>query len=294
MALTTRGLRRLRRAAAILFTILFILFFLGSWLLVTGLITDLNLRKLPSYARIDLSDILQKPADAWTEEEERTLFLQTGVLASALKGCTPEEITAFQDALFFQGKCEHEVMFEGICYHDRLVDDEGNAVIAPIVDLEPGDILLTSSTHTVGWGHGHAAIVLEKKYLLQSFVIGSASAAVSPQASNGIPWFQQAANFLVLRLKNADPETRLAIAKDAAVTLSNVTYDLFAGVFTAKDQGKEPTSTQCSHLVWQAYKNFGYDLDFDGGPVVTPRDIAKSPLLEVVQCYGFDPLKGWE
>ncbi|MCI8790350.1 MAG: hypothetical protein HFH92_14885 [Lachnospiraceae bacterium] len=47
--------------------------------------------------------------------------------------------------------------------------------------------------------------------------------------------------------------------------------------------------TQCAHLVWYAYRNFGYDLDSDGGFVVTPDDLYHSDLLELVQIYGIPP-----
>ena len=98
---------------------------------------------------------------------------------------------------------------------------------------------------------------------------------------------------MVLRLKNATLEERLAIARDAEEQLKGIPYTLIVGIFMAKDQGTMPEGTHCSHLVWQAYKNAGYDIDPDGGPVVTCRDIANSPYFEIVQTYGFDPLSGW-
>ena len=53
------------------------------------------------------------------------------------------------------------------------------------------------------------------------------------------------------------------------------------------------TRTQCAHLVWYAYRHFGVDLDSNGGLVVTPPEMANSPYVEVVQIYGFDPVKLW-
>ena len=44
--------------------------------------------------------------------------------------------------------------------------------------------------------------------------------------------------------------------------------------------------TQCAHLVWLAYAAYGYDIDSNGGLIVTPKDIAESELFEVVQIYG--------
>jgi hypothetical protein len=39
--------------------------------------------------------------------------------------------------------------------------------------------------------------------------------------------------------------------------------------------------------VWYAWQVFGYDLDSDGGRLVTVEDIWESDLLEIVQVYGF-------
>jgi uncharacterized protein YycO len=76
--------------------------------------------------------------------------------------------------------------------------------------------------------------------------------------------------------------------------LNNIPYDLVTGIFNSKF--KEPgeiDGTQCAHLVWEAFKLYGYDLDSDGGGLVTPNDIANSPLLEVVQVYGVNPREIW-
>ena len=51
--------------------------------------------------------------------------------------------------------------------------------------------------------------------------------------------------------------------------------------------------TQCSHLVWYPYAQFGYDIDSDGSWLVTPKDITNSEYLEVVQVYGVDPEEIW-
>ena len=37
----------------------------------------------------------------------------------------------------------------------------------------------------------------------------------------------------------------------------------------------------------------GFDLDSDGGRIVTAKDIANSSLLEVVQIFGVDPDAIW-
>ncbi len=60
--------------------------------------------------------------------------------------------------------------------------------------------------------------------------------------------------------------------------------------FWAEAQEKSK-GTQCAHLIWSCYRALGYDLDSDGGRIVTPRDLMESPLLQVVQIYGINPME---
>ena len=87
-------------------------------------------------------------------------------------------------------------------------------------------------------------------------------------------------SFAVLRLKNTSEQERKAIADKAREQMTGIPYHLTAGIW------KENAGTQCAHLVWYAYHQFGYDLDSDGVLIVTPRDLYDSPLLEVIQIYG--------
>ena len=84
---------------------------------------------------------------------------------------------------------------------------------------------------------------------------------------------------------------RAEIAENARNELVGIPYNVFLGFLMPKDQckdGRTPSGTHCSHLVWQALYNAGYDLDSTGGPLVTAKDISHSPYLEVVQVYGFN------
>lgn len=156
--------------------------------------------------------------------------------------------------------------------------------------MQAGDVFVNSSTHTLGFRNGHAALVLDRYgTVLESFEYGLDSSITA----NAHQWFAQSSNFILLRLKNVDKETREKIALDAKNQLLGIPYSIAVGVFSKKDQNVSPKSTHCSHLVWQAYKNAGYDIDSNGGLVVTPRDIARSPLFEVVQVYGFGPETLW-
>lgn len=247
---------------------------------------DASARVLPSYAREDISGVLAK--ETWTEEDYAFLYRQTGLGKSALDGMKgdTERILGFQDALFYDGELEHEQ----VAFTTRR-DVFADGYYAPLVDLEDGDVLVTSTCHTFGWRNGHAAIVIDgdSGTLLESVSLGTPSTVTY----NGTGWFRRGTNFMVLRLKDAAAEERAEIAATAKERLNNIPYSITVGLFSPKDQGETPAETHCSHLVWQAYKYFGYDIDADGGPVCTCRDIANSDLFEVVQVFGFDPVELW-
>lgn len=256
------------------------------FLTVSDTVAESTARVLPSYERLDLSSVLRK--DVWTDSDYDLLYHQTGLGAEALDELKsdPAAIVKFQDALFYEGKISH-VEIGPITYRD--VTD----YFAPLAPLHKGDVMVSSVCHTMGWRNGHAALVInpETGTLLESVEPGTNSRL----SRSGDTWFQRSANFMVLRLKEqyraaVDPAE---LAEDARNNLRNVPYSLLVGIFSDKNQGREMEATNCSHLVWQAFKNFGFDIDADGGPVCTSRDIAASPYFEVVQVYGFDPDKLW-
>lgn len=294
--MTKKGAKRLYRALAVL---LGVLVFLGA-LLISVLIADAvcegSAHVTPSYAKEDISALADK-AEAWTDEEIEFLYRQTGLGKSALLKMKSERVYEnneliplserlkdFQNALFYEGETKHELVAD-VSKRDLM-----KGFRAPVAPLEAGDILVNSSTHTMGFRNGHAALVLDEYgSVLESFELGRDSSVTM----NGHLWFAESSNFIVLRLKDTNKDTRAKIARDAMEQLRNIPYSIAVGVFSKKDQGTSPVHTHCSHLVWQAYKNAGYDIDSNGGIVVTPRDIARSPLFEVIQVYGFDPIKLW-
>ena len=69
-----------------------------------------------------------------------------------------------------------------------------------------------------------------------------------------------------------------------------IPYDAFAGVITHKNTIPR---TQCAHIVWYAYKQFGVDLVSENKLMILPYDLANSDGVEVVQSFGFDPEKKW-
>lgn len=291
----TRSLRVIRILCWVFGILFLLLSLLAASLLIADNVADRYARVLPSYPKEDILPVLQK--ENWTDEDYDLLYRQTGLGRLALdelKGSN-DTILSFQTALFFEGEVYHEAA-SFTTPHDYLVDPEtGRRYTAPIVPLEDGDVLVSSSCHTFGWRNGHSALVTngDSGSVLESVTLGMNSQITY----HGANWFCQASNFMVLRLKGVSKEERAAIAAAAAKTLNDVPYSILVGFFfDKKDQcanGATPKHTHCSHLVWQAYKNAGYDIDSDGGSLCSTNDIARSPLFEIVQVYGFDPVKLW-
>ena len=270
--------------------------------LIADAVCERTAHTTPSYQRADIAAIADK-SGKWTDEEIRFLYGQTGLGKSALLKMKSEvvyennefvplsaRLKDFQEALYYEGETEHELVAD-ISKRDLM-----KGFSAPVAPLEEGDIMINSSTHTLGFRNGHAALVLDTEgTVLESFELGRDSSV----SINGHLWFAESSNFMILRLKDpdtgeiADKDVRTEIARKAKAQLKGIPYSIVTGIFTKKDQGTSPKATHCSHLVWQAFKNAGYDIDSNGGLIVTPQDISRSPLLEVVQVYGFDPEKLW-
>ena len=88
-------------------------------------------------------------------------------------------------------------------------------------------------------------------------------------------------------------EQRQEVADYACEELHGVPYHLSSGFIGPKapDPDAEYFGLQCAYLAWYAWNHFGYDLDGDGGRLVSSDDLLQSELLEVVQMYGMDPEK---
>lgn len=115
----------------------------------------------------------------------------------------------------------------------------------------------------------------EKGITLEAFGVGTKS-----EYSKLREW-RRYPHVLVLRL-NAPQEVRLEVAKYAGEHLVGIPYMLSPGVVDDKDMDGEYWGTQCAHLVWAAFAACGYDIDGDGGWLVTPADFVASGLLRIV------------
>jgi len=169
-------------------------------------------------------------------------------------------------------------MFFGIIQEEYFADASGMQLYPTnFTDIEDGDILVTDSTFCLCYRHGHAALVIdaEKGILLEAYGIGTRSEFAPLHEWRRYP------HVMVLRLK-APEEVRRMAAEYAKTALFGIPYRISCGMVDDKDMGGEYWGTQCAHLVWAAFRQVGFDIDGDGGWLVTPADFTKSELLEPV------------
>jgi len=247
----------------------------------------------PDYPKEDISIILEK--ETLSDEEYKKIFYQTGLGKTAIdklleKSDGKDEIIKFQE-LFLR---DNDVLCEPIgiiTSQESIVNDEGKPMYGfNFAPYENGYVLITKATHSLGWRHGHAAIITdaERGETLEAVILGT-----NTMFQNINKW-RVYPSFMMLKLKDTSQETLDEIAEFAKNNMNDVPYGLFVGLLSSKNPVPEKlSSTQCSHLVWYPFMQSGYDVDYDGSWLVTPKDIANSDLFEVVQIYGVDPEEIW-
>lgn len=224
--------------------------------------------------------------EALNDSDYSIILSQTGLgrpaVISLAENQRTDEIIKYRE--YYLSEKNYKCVRTGIfACHEAITDAKGKRIInPPFADLKNGDIILTLSIHSLGWRHGHAAIITdcENGITAEAVMIGYDSSYGRIETWKDYPVA------VVLRAKNADGETGNRIAEFAKENLLGLPYSLFAGIFDGRDFEKVPKSTQCAHLVWYAYMANGIDIDSDGGKIITPYDILNSDALEVVQVYG--------
>lgn len=215
----------------------------------------------------------------------KTIFLQTGIGMNTAKKMIDEgrfdEILEAQRNFFANDEVLCNPLIEHLTQEDRL-----KSVFIDFYDLQPGDILVTLSTHSLGWRHGHCGIVVDKFSVVESISLGVNSSEES------IYFWKDYSTIAVLRVKNKTLSQRKEVAKFASEKLIDKPYSIFAGFGSEKAVDiNDDLVLHCSYLPWYAWQYFGVDLDSDGGPLVTSDDILNSDKVEIVQLYGIDPRK---
>lgn len=234
----------------------------------------------PDYEKIDLSSIIYK--ETLSDHDYDTLLLQTGLtragVDAVISANRQSDFFKIQDD-YFENYSVKKIQFSPItCCHEV----EKHITTVP---LEDGDIIITPTSHFSFFEMGHSALVVD------SFE----GTIMNATGYDNISCFEdvgEATNrpiFMVLRLKS-DKETREQIAKNAKEKLIDLKYSISIGIIGNK-YVENPVRTNCSHLIWHAFKSFGYDIDSNGGGVVLPMDFLNSENLEILQVYGYDAAK---
>ena len=263
---------------------------------------------MPKAERFALQQLAGEIID--TPEEIHLLAEQTGlnekVIMKMLWENRGEELAEIQEIYYAPISIE-ELQTTPLTISEWLSEEcEQDIGGMPLVDVQDGDILVTKNSRFLGWRNGHAGLVVdaEKGLVLEALTLGS------PTKLCNIKRWEKYPSFQVLRLSEnvtdtagllfQEPEQWLRggaqdknlpsqVAAYAKENLIGISYNLLADILKSNkaDELAIPTGTHCAHLIWYAYKQFGIDLDSDGGLIVTPSDIANSPYLEVVQSYGY-------
>lgn len=239
-------------------------------------------------AHTDITQVLQKAT--LTDADYALLFEQTGIAApmvDILKAAPDfeEKMLVFQQNYLRQATVTCSKM-NWLTKMDIETNSDGLWIPSfQIAPVEKGYVLLTKATHTLNYRHGHAGIVVDA-------VRGKTLESLEPfslSMEQDVAKWAYYPTFKMMRLKEDTQNLSAQIADYAYTSLIDLPYNILG----MKYQGKNISSTHCSLLVWQAFKKFGIDVDGDGGIFVSPSDIAKSPYLETLQIYGFDPQKDW-
>lgn len=291
--------RRRKKVRRIAFTMISIAIPLAVILFVWTCSAEGEGRALPDYPREDIGGYLQKRI--LKDEDYVFLFKQTGLTRVGIdalrKSGRSEDLLGLQERFFQKTEVVCERNF--LIFREMIKREESPGKRVSMADdvktafpvLEDGDILITFSSRFLGWRNGHAALVVdaENGLTLEAQTLGQDSALLSLRG-----WLDRP-SFAVLRLSGVSKEDRAVIADYAKRNLVDLPYRLTAGIWE-RDKNNPKRSfhaeeatlggTQCAHLIWYAYRHFGYDLNENGGFLVTPKDLYNSGLLEIVQVYG--------
>ncbi len=232
----------------------------------------------PDYNKEDISAVLAK--EELSDEDYSLLFSQTGLtrlgVDSLISAGRKEDILKIQEDYFARYEVK-KIQFSPLtCCHENYEEIE-------TVPLEDGDVIVSPTSHFSFFAMGHSAIVVDS---VEGKVINS-TGYNNKSCYEDISAITIDPSFIILRPK-ADNKTREQIVKYTQQELLDLPYSVSVGILFPKFSEK-PIATNCSHLIWHAFKKAGIDIDSNGGRVVMPMDIARSEHFEVVQIRGIDP-----
>jgi len=247
----------------------------------------------PDYEKNDITVILDKAS--LSQGDYKELFYQTGLGETAIdeilsQSNGKENVLKFQETFFKKSNilCEWIGI---ITKQESIVNNEKKPMYGfNLAPYKNGYVLITKATHSLGWRHGHAGIVTDAQNgeTLEAVILGTSTMLQDINKWRVYP------SFIMLKLKDVSGETLAEIAAFAKNNMQDIPYGLTVGLTSKKNPAPQNIkSTQCAHVVWYPLMQFGYDTDYDGSWLVTPKDIANSNLFEIVQIYGVNPKEIW-
>ena len=289
MSLNSLG-KKLNKAVLALTVVMILIAAALAWL-IAEIALKQNVRFVPDYEKTNITAFEGRSHYDFSPDDYRLLFWQTGLGRDAVDSVfgmseDPIGVLKLHQYNFFNPPAYMRKRIFLITGEERLHDGAGNYAVGFLfADVRDGDVFITGSTHTLGWRHGHAGIVInaENGHIAEAVFKGS------PSAIQHIHHWRTYATFMQLRPVNR--EAGEAAAAFTAENLIGVNYSIFAGFFA--DFGAPMRTTQCAHLPWYAYLRFGYDINPGGRWPVTPRNITRSAYFEIVQIFGFHPHALW-
>ena len=241
--------------------------------------------------QVDITDLCEQveAGEELSPQQRQTLMEQTGLgepgLEAVLEDQNAEYLLECQQAWF--ALPETECIDNGLTSSEELLVD---ARQPRFYDLQTGDILVSLNYHTVGYRHGHAALVVDGTMgaTLEAATMGTDSMLL------GVSHWRDYPSVVQLRLKG-DSYDAQALGEQAAEAaleyLQGIPYDLFCGFLLPSLPVEPPDTVQCASLVWYAYALIGVDLHLNG-LMASPTTLLNSPELEVVQAFGGSYLEG--
>lgn len=139
-------------------------------------------------------------------------------------------------------------------------------------ELHTGDVLVTLSAHSLGWRHGHCALVLDPDITLEATTLGRPAAFRRTDGWNRYP------TLWLLRPKRPLNQEEQAALRSAAEALSGLPYSLLA------PKQLPASGAHCAALVWYVYRaGLEADIDPEGGWQALPGSLLRSSYFELTR-----------
>jgi hypothetical protein len=262
--------------------------FVLTWQTERQAVTDI------SFTEVDLTQIAAKTE--LSKDDYDLLYHQTGLSQTDIDLIWTKEaditavISRYQQRFLAKNTFDAEVL-SWFSKAERIADRNQ---YYQIYDLKEGDVLLTKSTHTLFYRHGHSSLYLggTEQSLLEATVIGSPVSLTTAAAWGGYPTGIQLriSEDAAAEIDMEPEELGAAVAIYAKEELLGDDYRLLAGAFGI---GAENDGTQCAYLIYEAYAYFGLNVSSRDFPV-TPSSLLESGKFDIIQAWGVDPdAPGW-